>query len=113
MFFDHITFKIGDIGKNSGVFGSKTSVHGTVRELTFCFAFIVFFSVVVEKIVKQTGSCGGTGVKAEFFAYKIGVVRYVQAVLKTCRRDMVSYILESVKCGTVDNIADESIISVR
>ena len=113
MIFYHITFDSGDFRKNSGVFSSKTCVHRAVRKLTSGFAFVVFLSVVVEKIMKQTGSCGGTGVKMKLFAYKICVVGYIEAMLEACRRDMVSDILEPVKLRAVDYIADEGEVSVR
>ena len=106
MFSDDIPFKLGNISNSAGVFQGDCGVHTAVRGLTLGAAGVIHFPVVIEQVMKQTGTGSRTGIEPEKSANHIAVVGDIEAMLETGGTDMVSDIFQPAKFGAGDDIAN-------
>ena len=88
-------------------------MHTAVMGLTLFTGGIISLSVIEEKIMEKSSSCGGTGIEPEFPTKDIAVIRDIDAVLETCSRDMMPDKFQLFQFVGINDIGNAVVVTAK
>lgn len=106
MLFNNITFQIAYFHYFRSIFRCHHSMKKAVGYLTSGACIVIFFAVIVKKVMKQTGTGSRMCIQMKFTANDITVILYIKTMLEACCRYMMSNIFKLKKLFTFNDITD-------
>ncbi len=94
MLFDHVPFQRIQCKPIHRILHGDLRMVGAVRFLTGRFCAVIRICLIKIQVVQQSCSCSRNCIPMEKATQQIIVIRYIQAVLKSCRIPMVSELFQ-------------------
>lgn len=110
MLFNHVPFQRIQRKPIHRILHGDLRMVGAVRFLTGRFCAVIRICLIKIQVVQQSCSCGRNCIPMEKATQQIIVIRYIQAVLKSCRIPMVSELFQRLHISVFQDVGNQRII---